>query len=413
MKLKDQLQVARSSLVANPLRSFLTMLGMIIGVASVVAMVAIGLGARHQIEMEIARLGTNLLTVHAVSPRGQFMRGGQTGERDLTEGDGKALGQEIPQVQYSVPVVNGGVRLVHGNSNWSTSFAGTHPEYVPARDWSVAQGRNFTHAEVQSMAKVVLVGRTVEEKLSPLQPLLNGIIRVNGVPFRVVGVLEEKGYSVIGRDQDDLVIVPISTARSRLMGDNRQFGRNAVNYLLVKARDADDLEEIEESATRILRHRHAIDEGDAAEDDFEVRDPMATLSARKSASETMTLLLGCVAAVSLIVGGISIMNIMLVSVAERTREIGIRIAVGANRNDILVQFLAEAAMVAAVGGSLGVLSGGAVAYLIESTTGWSIQLNPWVVIGALFFSTVIGLVSGLYPAIKASRLDPLDAIRHE
>jgi putative ABC transport system permease protein len=411
MRLRDQLLLAQSSLSGHPLRTFLTTLGMIVGVAAVVAMVSIGLGARHQIENEIARLGTNLLTVQPVSQTTDGLKGSQPGKHQLSEGDARALVNEIFQVQYAVPVVNGGVRIVHGNNNWSTSVAGTYPEYVPARDWMLSRGRNFTPAEVTAMAKVALVGRTVERKLSPLQPLLGSMIRVQNVPFRVVGVLAEKGYSVVGRDQDNVIIVPITTARTRLLGGYLQRDRDSVNYILVKARGADDMAAIEQSANRILRHRHGIS-GDS-KNDFHIRDPMAALSAKRSASETLTLLLGCIAAVSLVVGGISIMNIMLVSVVERTREIGIRIAVGADRRDIRNQFLAESAVVAIAGGTLGILLGVGAAYLIESTTGWKIQIEAWVVAGALVFSTAVGMLSGLYPAIKASKLDPIEAIRHE
>jgi putative ABC transport system permease protein len=403
----DQLRLVRMSLVRHPLRTALTLLGMVIGVASVVTMVSIGLGARAQIQLEIERLGTNLLTVQSI-PRSQRESGKR---RRLTEQDAAALRAEIFEVRYSVPVVNGRVRLVYGNHSWSTSLIGTHPAYVAARDWSASQGRNLSDPEVASAAKVALIGKTVAAKLSPLQPVLGSIIRVQDVPFRVIGILAEKGYSVIGRDQDDLIIVPISTAKKRLLAGSVQNDRNAVEYILVKARSARMLDAVRSAADRILRQRHSLREG--MKDDFAVRDPMSALSAQRSASETMTILLGCVAAVSLLVGGISIMNIMLISVVERTREIGIRVAVGAQRSDIQQQFLIESAGVALVGGAIGCVLGALAAQFVETTAGWQIQLNFWVMLGALGFSALVGIASGVYPAFKASRLDPMEAIRQE
>lgn len=411
MRFSDQFSIAMASLVSHPLRTALTMLGMIVGVGAVVAMVSIGLGARHQIELEINRLGTRLLMAQSVVPEVDGLSGGDGGPQNLSEADAQALRAEIYQVEHSVPVANGGARVVFGNSNWSTSVAGTTPEYLPARDWGVSHGRSFTEAEVASMAKVALVGKTINEQLSPLQPLTGRTIRVDNIPFEVVGILQEKGYSVVGRDQDDVIIVPITTAKRGILARYYQLDRDAVTYILIKVRVEADAGTIERLATRILRHRHGIAE--SAEADFVVRDPMAALSARKSASEAMTLLLACVSAVSLVVGGISIMNIMLVSVAERTREIGIRIAVGASSRDIQTQFLAEAAGVAIAGGIIGIAGGIGAAYAIKSATGWYIRIDIWVVMGAVLFATFIGLLSGLYPAYKAAGIDPIEAIRHE
>ena len=411
MRLGDHLKLARGSLLKHPLRSLLTMLGMIIGVASVIAMVSIGLGARHQVGMEIARLGTNLLIVQ--SNRNATARPGQGSaeNRLLSEQDALALASEIEQVKYAVPVVNGGVRLVFNNRNWNTSLVGTRSSYVPARDWSVSLGRNITAAEVGTTAKVALIGRTVARKLSPEHQVLGKIIRVQNVPFRVVGVLAEKGYSAIGRDQDDVIIVPITTAKTRLLGGYYQVHRDAVNYLLIKGSDQQGLHLIKEKAERVLRARHGISAGQKS--DFNLRDPMAALSAKKAASETMTFLLACVAIASLVVGGISIMNIMLVSVVERTREIGIRIAIGAGRWDIQAQFLAESAGMAAIGGTIGIVVGIVLAYTVRYSMGWPVYVEAWVVAGTLVFSSTVGILSGLYPAIKASRLDPVEAIRCE
>jgi putative ABC transport system permease protein len=411
MKLYDQLGLARRSLTRHPLRTMLTMLGMIIGVASIIAMTSIGLGARHQVQVEIERLGTNLLTVNPIARTTDSLRSSSDGGHRLTEGDGTVLSNEIAEVSHVVPVVNGNVRLVSGNNNWKTLVIGTHPDYVAARDWQTSQGRNFTLREVAGAEKVLLIGRTVEKKLSPLQPLLGKVVRVNDVPFRVIGVLAEKGHLAMGRDQDDLIVAPITSVRSRLLGGYYRDKRDAVAYLLIKGSHPDRLDNLRASIERVLRARHGTRPGAAS--DFRVRDPMAALSASKSTSETLTLLLACIAAVSLLVGGISIMNIMLVSVAERTREIGVRIAVGATQGDVRRQFLAESAGVALFGGTIGVAVGAATALLISLTMGWKVLIDVWVCLGALSFSALVGLLSGLYPAFMASRLDPMDAIRQQ
>lgn len=411
MRLYDQLDLAKRSLTRHPLRTSLTMLGMIIGVGSVIAMTSIGLGARHQVETEIARLGTNLLTVHPVARDTETLRGGDEGHRGLTEADAIALSREIAEVRHAVPVVNGTVRLVSGSNNWQTTVIGTHPEYVAARDWEVSTGRNFTLQEAAGSAKVLLIGKTVEEKLSQLQPLVGQVVRVNDVPFRVIGTLAEKGDSAVARDQDDLVVAPIASVKSRLLGGYFRENRAAVGYILVKSTRADVLDGLRGSIERVMRARHLIRPG--ASDDFRVRDPVAALSASKSSSETLTLLLGCIAAVSLLVGGISIMNIMLVSVAERTREIGVRRAVGATGGDVLRQFLAESAGVALLGGMIGVVLGAATAPVISLAMGWHVRVDAWVCMGALSFSALVGILSGLYPAFRAARLDPMDAIRQQ
>lgn len=409
MKLRDHVHLARRSLSRHPLRTTLTMLGMIIGVASVIVMTSLGLGARQQVEREIARLGTNLLTVQPLSRATDTLPSSSDGRRTLSEDDALALRNEIAGVVQATPVVNGSVRLVFGNQNWQTTVIGTHPEYLPARDWHTGAGRNFTMQDVTGSAKVVLVGRTVQEKLSPLQPLLGRIIRINGVPFRVIGLLSEKGHSANGQDQDNLIVAPISTVKSRLLGGYYQVNRKAVAYLLVKGRDANELNDLESDIERVLRHRHRA--GPVGQEDFQVRDPVASLSASKTASETMTLLLACIAAVSLLVGGISIMNIMLVSVAERTREIGIRIAVGATRGDVRRQFLTESAGVALLGGAIGAALGSSAALAINVVAGWEVFIDVWICLGTIAFSAFVGLFSGFYPALRASMLDPMEAIR--
>jgi len=410
MQLSDQFDLARRSLRRHVLRTVLTMLGMIVGVASVIVMTSIGLSARHLVAVEIARLGTNLLTVQPTT-RTTDALSGSIGSRALSEADGAALTNEVAKVQYAVPVVGGDARLVFGNSNWQTSVIGSSPDYLAARDWQTGAGRNFTLREVASAEKVMLVGKTVEAKLSPQQALLGSIVRVNDAPFRVIGVISPRGFSASGRDLDDVVIAPISTVKSRLIGGYFREHRDAVAYLLVKGSRSDELGDLQAEIERVLRARHRIRSG--ADDDFAVRDPVAALTASKSTSEALTVMLACIAGVSLLVGGISIMNIMLVSVSERTREIGVRVAVGATRTDIRKQFLAESAAIAGLGGAIGVAIGIAAPLVIGPITGSEVFIDPWVCVGALSFSIVVGLLSGLYPAFRAASLDPMDAIREQ
>lgn len=409
MKFQDQLALGYRSLTRHRLRTLLTMLGMIIGVSSVIVMTSLGLAARQQVEMDIARLGTHLLTVQAVGGANNVLRGGDDRHRYLTDTDARMLAQEVAGIRYSVPIVSGRVRLVGGDSNWQTTVIGTHPDYLSVRDWDTRTGRNFTMRDVTVAAKVVLIGRTVERNLSPLRPLLGQIIRIEDVPFRVVGVLDEKGQSMNGQDQDDLIVAPITTVRSRLIGGFYAENRNAAAYLLLKGRDADQLDAARLAIERILETRQGVNK--VTEDRIRVRDPGAALSASKTASETLTLLLASVAAVSLLVGGISIMNIMLVTVAERSREIGIRIAVGATRRDIRNQFLIESAGIALAGGIIGVVVGASIASLINISVGWRVHIDVWACFAATCSSVLIGAASGLYPAMKASSQDPMDTMR--
>jgi putative ABC transport system permease protein len=409
MKIRDQLALGYRSLARHRLRSLLTMLGMIIGVSSVIVMTSLGLAARHQVEVDIARLGTHLLTVQAVSGRNDVLRGGDESRRYLTDDDARTLVQEIAGIRYSVPIVSGQVRLVGSDSNWQTTVIGTHPDYLAVRDWNTRAGRNFTMRDVTSVSKVVLIGRTVEKNLSPLRPLLGQVIRIEDIPFRVIGVLEEKGQSMNGQDQDDLIVAPISTVRSRLIGGYYGENRDAAAYLLMKGRNPDQLDSARLEIERILNTRHGVNKGAGVE--FRIRDPGAALSASKMASETLTLLLASVAAVSLLVGGISIMNIMLVTVTERSREIGIRIALGATQHDIRNQFLLESSGIALVGGIIGVIVGATVASLINLSVGWRLLIDVWACLAAMSFSLLIGAASGLYPAVKASSQDPMDTIR--
>ena len=409
MKIRDQLALGYHSLARHRLRTLLTILGMIIGVSSVIVMTSLGLAARHQVEMDIARLGTHLLTVQVVGGRKNVLRGGDDSRLYLTDDDARALAQEVAGIRYSVPIVSGKVRLVGGDSNWQTTAIGTHPDYLPVRDWDIRAGRNFSMQDVTGVSKVVLIGRTVERNLSPMRSLIGQVIRIEDIPFRVIGVLDEKGHSMNGQDQDDLIVAPITTVRSRLVGGFYGENRNAAAYLLLKGRNADQLDNMRPQIERILKSRHGVNKG--SDDQFRVQDPGAALSASKTASETLTLLLASVAAVSLLVGGISIMNIMLVTVTERSREIGIRIAIGATRRDIRNQFLIESAGIALAGGIIGVAVGATIALLISMAAGWRLVIDVWACLAAMSFSVLIGAASGLYPALKASSQDPMDTIR--
>lgn len=409
MKIRDQLALGYRSLARHRLRTVLTMLGMIIGVSSVILMTSLGLSARQQVEQDIERLGTHLLTVQAVGGKTDVLRNSDDSRHRLTDDDARILAQEVADIRYAVPIVSGQVRLIGGDSNWQTTVIGTHPDYLPVRDWNTHAGRNFTMRDVTAASKVVLVGRTVEEKLSPLRPLLGQVIRIEDVPFRVIGVLDEKGQSMNGQDQDDIIVAPITTVRTRLIGGYYGENRRAAAYLLMKGRDADQLGAARLAIDRILRMRHGV--SPVTGDDFRIRDPGAALSASKMVSETLTVLLASVAAVSLLVGGISIMNIMLVSVSERSREIGIRIAVGATRSDVRKQFLIESAGIALAGGSIGVVVGAAMASLMNLAFGWRVLIDIWACLAAMSVSVLIGAASGLYPAIRASSQDPMEAIR--
>lgn len=411
MNIVDHLGLALGSLRRHSLRTTLTMLGIIIGVAAIVAMVSFGLGARSQIDAEISRLGSNMLMVVPNTRMTDGLSSGTGGQHTLTEADSAAIQREVYGVRVAVAGVTGKVRTVYGNRNWRTNLAGTQPGYLAVRDWDIRLGRNFTDAEVASSAKVAVIGQTVAERLSPEHAILETIIRVRSVPFRVIGILEPKGFSVVGGDQDDVMIVPMSSAKSRLVGGYHQVNRAAVAFVLIKGEKSVSLTDIRDSVERVLKDRHRIPDG--RDNDFLVRDPAAALSARKEASKTLTILLACVAAVSLVVGGISVMNIMLVSVVERTREIGIRISVGARKKDIRRQFLAEAAGVTIVGGFAGAALGVVIAYIVGGITGWQVRIDLVSLIGAVLFSGAIGIFSGLYPAIQASNMNPIEALRRE
>jgi putative ABC transport system permease protein len=407
----DALRSALQSLRTNVLRSVLTSLGIIIGVGAVIAMVAIGAGAEYRVQSTIQQLGANVIIITNGS---QSVGGAQSGggtQLVLTEDDAEALGREIPAILVAAPQVRGTRQLIYGNTNWNSPVLGVTPDYLEARDWGIGEGRMLSDTEVRSAAKVAVLGTTVVKQLfGEGHDPMGQFIRINRVPFTVVGVLEEKGQTPFGQDQDDTVLIPLSTAKKRVLG-GRQLKGNLVQTITLKARDDKSLDEAEREATALLRQRHKLRDGQP--DDFRVRNIAQFMAARAESTRIMTMLLASVAAISLIVGGIGIMNIMLVSVTERTREIGLRMAVGARRGDIRNQFVVEAVTLSLLGGFIGTLFGVAGSYAIAAAAEWPVLLEAEAIALAVGFSAAVGVFFGFYPARKASRLDPIEALRYE
>jgi putative ABC transport system permease protein len=408
---RDSVWIALGALRAHPMRSLLTMLGIIIGISAVIAMVAVGAGAQVQVEQQIRSLGANLLMVQpgAAAKDGARLKGGSL--HTLTENDATAIAAQVPGVVVAAPSVRGAQQIVYGNSNWNTVVNGATPDYFEAREWSVDEGRLFSVEETRTAAKVAVLGASVSKSLFATADSIDKIIRIADVPFRVIGRLVAKGTSGAGADQDDVVFVPISAASLRLFGGANRVRPGAVNYIIVKVVDANAVPAVEDGIKGLLRDRHRL--AQVAPDDFKVWSPAAAMSAQHETTRILSFLLAAVASVSLIVGGISIMNIMLVSVTERTREIGLRLALGARRRDIRRQFLTEAVTLSLVGGLLGIGVGVTSAALLSRLAGWAVFIGPEAVIAAALFAATVGIFFGYYPAAKASRLDPIEALRFE
>jgi putative ABC transport system permease protein len=403
-------RIALLALRVNKLRSMLTMLGIIIGVAAVIVMIAIGAGAQARVEEQIKSLGSNLIILLPGSVTSGGVRMGAGSRSSLTEDDGYAIQREVASVQAAAPTLRGTGQVVAGNNNWSTVFYGVTPEYFEVRNWSIAYGRGFEPADLSGSAKVVLLGETVARNLFGDVDPVGQVVRVRKVPMQVIGVLERKGQSLGGQDQDDVMLMPISTARNRVLGGNAAKLRS-VGSISIKVREDADMSASEGEIRQLLRQRHRLQAGQ--DDDFTLRNLSEVLGAREESSRVMTLLLAAVASVSLLVGGIGIMNIMLVSVTERTREIGLRMAVGARGRDILSQFLVEAITLAFIGGICGILLGIAGSYAIGHFAAWRIELRLESIALAAGFAGAIGVFFGFYPARKASRLLPIEALRYE
>jgi putative ABC transport system permease protein len=394
--------------MVNKMRSALTMLGIIIGVGAVIAMIAVGSGAKASIAERIASMGSNMLIVMSGSSTSGGLRFGSGTVPTLTVDDAKAILSEIPSVKYVAPSLPGVAQVVYGNQNWSTSIQGTTPEMLDIREWPVASGRSFTQQDLDGATKVCLLGTTVVENLFGGIDPVGQIVRIKNVPFTVIGVLDDKGQTSFGHDQDDTIFVPLTTAQKRLFG--MQFP-GMVRTITVQARGPEVMGEVEEEINAVLRQRHRIQPNQ--ENDFSVRNLTEIMSTAQETASVMSLLLGAIASISLMVGGIGIMNIMLVSVTERTREIGIRIAVGAKGRDILLQFLIESLVLSLIGGMLGIAIGVAGTLVLSSLTQWPTLFSMQAILLAFLFSGSVGVFFGFYPAHKASMLNPIEALRYE
>jgi putative ABC transport system permease protein len=399
-------RLALRALRVHKLRSLLTMLGIIIGVGAVIAMLAIGQGASKSVQQQISALGSNALTLFpSFGTAGGVRLGAGTAARQFTLDDVAAIADECPDVLGVAPVVQRGSQVVFENQNWATEVTGTTPDYIVVRNWALSEGRYFTDEEATGGTKVCVLGRTVVDNLFAGDDPLGKTIRIRSLPFTVIGVLVPRGQSFGGRDQDDEIDVPIIAAMRGLVG------RTPFIRIMASAVDDKRINAAQDEITQLMRRRHEIPEGQ--DDDFQVRNMADLASAAQASSKVFTLLLASIASVSLLVGGIGIMNIMLVSVTERTREIGIRMAVGAKGRDVLFQFLIEAVVISLAGGIIGILFGAGSSTLIGALAKWPIAVNPGAISLAFFFSALVGIFFGFYPARRASHLEPIDALRYE
>ena len=404
------LRIALRSLRVNKLRTALTMLGIMIGVGAVIAMVSVGTGAQARVAEQIQSLGSNLIIVLPGSRNTAGLRLGQGSQVTITEDDALAIGREVPTVQAVAPAVRGNAQIVYGNLNWSTTITGVTADFFEARDWPLESGRPILREDVDGATKVALVGQTAALNLFGDSDPIGEIIRIKKVPFTVVGVLTRKGQTTWGQDQDDVVVIPLSTAKKKVLGASQANSRS-VHAISIKVLAGEDMSDAEAQVRTLLRDRHRLQP--YQEDDFWIRNLSEVLQAQEDTSAVLTYLLAAIASVSLLVGGIGIMNIMLVSVTERTREIGLRMAVGARARDILTQFLVEAVTLSLIGGLVGIALGVGGSSAISYFADWRTVLALNSVVVAFGFAAAIGIFFGFYPARKASRLDPIDALRYE
>jgi putative ABC transport system permease protein len=399
------LKIALRALARNKMRSVLTMLGIIIGVGAVIAMVGVGQGAQQKVQDQIASMGTNLLFVSSgtVTRGGLHMGWGQT--KTLVYEDMKAMEREIPTIAKAAPGSGASAQVVYENQNWYTRLTGTEPQYFEIRDWPMAGGSSFSQDDVTQSANVAVIGETVRQNLFAASDPIGATIRIGNLPFQVVGVLAAKGQSGMGQDQDDTIVIPITTLQKKISG------QNWLQFIMVSATSQPATYAAQQQITSLLRDRHRIRPG--TDDDFFVRNLADVAELADQSSRVMTLLLASIAGVSLIVGGIGIMNIMLVSVTERTREIGIRIAIGATEQDVQRQFLSESVVLSLIGGAIGIFFGVGSSLVITKTLGWAVLISPMAIVAAVVFSMAVGIFFGFYPARKAARLDPIEALRFE
>jgi putative ABC transport system permease protein len=405
MDLSSILPVALSALARNKLRTALTMLGITIGIAAVICTVAIGEGGSSRIREQLNNLGDNFVWIEA---GGRAINGVRTGNHDtttLTAADAVAIKNQVSLIKSVSPNVDDPVQIIYGNQNWHTSYRGVSPEYFDIKRWVIDQGAAFSQDDVDRSADVCVIGRSVRAQLFGVEDPVGKVVRLNNIPFKVVGTLQPKGLSLSGQDQDDTVIMPYTTAQKKIKGVSW------LDDILCSAVSFDAVKIAGQEAAAILRDRHHLRPEE--EDDFNIRNPEDIIQAQLDASKTLTVLLIAVASISLLVGGIGIMNVMLVSVTERTREIGVRVAVGAPEEAIRLQFLGESVMLSLVGGAAGVIAGIGGSYLVGQMLQWPLEMSADAVIVAAFFSVAVGVFFGYYPALKASRLDPIDALRYE
>ena len=409
MNVTQTLPLAARALLRNKTRSFLTTLGVIIGVASVISMFAVGQGAKSRVESVFAAMGTNILIVLSGSTTAGGVMGGFGSMPTITWSDLEAIRREAPAVRVAAPELRARVTIASDDANWTTSVSGTTPEYFEIRAWSLARGSLFAASDLESGNKVIVLGETVATKLfgSGLEPL-GRVVRLRGVPFQVIGVLVRKGQSPMGQDYDDVAVVPSTTFQAKIQGG---LGKFVPGILIVSAKTAADTARAQREIAAILRDRHHL--ASDSEDDFNIRNLTEIATAQQQGTKALTGLLAAIAVVSLIVGGIGIMNIMLVSVTERTREIGLRMAVGAKPVNVLTQFLVESAALSMIGGVLGIVLGSFAARLLAAKFGWPFANRIDMVLVSFGFSLLVGVGFGLYPARKAARLDPIDALRYE
>jgi putative ABC transport system permease protein len=408
INLRATVKISFRALRVNKMRSALAMLGIVIGVGAVIAMLAVGAGAAQKISGQISSMGSNLILVLPGSMTAGGLRLGAGTRATLNMADAEAIGKDCSAVLEVAPILNGAAQVVYGDSNWGTAIYGSTPEILSVRDWVLAAGRSFTEQDIRNAMKVAILGQTVVDNLFGGMDPLGQIIRIKKVPFLVVGLLESKGQSAMGQDQDDIIYIPITTAQKKIFGTSIP---GMVRSIMVKAGSSEDLDTAERQITALLRQRHRI--GAQQESDFTVRNLTQIMRAAEESSRVMALLLGAVASVSLLVGGIGIMNIMLVSVTERTREIGIRMAVGAKTWDIRFQFLIEALTLSLTGGILGILLGVAASKVLSAVAEWPTIVSTLSILLAFGFSGLVGIFFGFYPAYKASLLNPIEALRYE